>query len=68
MDWGRGPRERGWKRSEPAARIARGLPPEPKPTHTRVAGQGDLSALPVREPPPASPQTAKGFEPPGPDP
>lgn len=43
---------RGWRRREPAARIARGLPPEPKPTHTRVAGLGSLASLPVREPPP----------------
>lgn len=49
---------RGWRRREPAARIARGLPPEPKPTHTRVAGLGSLSASPVREAAPYL-QTAK---------
>lgn len=62
---------RGWRRREPAARIARGLPPEPKPTHTRVAGLGSLASLPVREPP--HHQTAKGrdkerFEQPDPGP
>lgn len=45
---------RGWRQSEPAARIARGLPPEPKPTHTRVAGLGSLASLPVKKPPPTT--------------
>lgn len=49
---------RAWRWREPAARTARGLPPEPKPTHTRVARLGSLSSLPVREPPTTRPRRA----------
>lgn len=50
---------RAWRRREPAARTARGLPPEPKPTHTRVAKLGSLSSLPVREQPPTTTRPRK---------
>lgn len=50
---------RAWRRREPAVLTAPGLPPEPKPTHTRVAGLGSLSSLPVREPPTTRPRELK---------
>lgn len=61
---------RGWRRSQPDARTARGLPPGPRPTRTRVAGPGSpLVHAHQGDPPQPSPPVKGckgGFVPPGP--